>query len=288
MLHFAKARERKAKGQKPRISQQTMKGRFAMNRTITDLLDDLGMKGALRSLERQLKQDEQYRDMSFADRMLILLEDERLERENSATGRRLKKAKLRQMSSLEQVDIEPNRGIDRALLNTLMDHQWISRHENIVIMGATGVGKSFLACALGQHACRKGYSTSYLRVNKLFSELALVRGTSRAKKFFEALRKVNVLVLDDWGLGRLAPEESCDLLEIIESRHDEASTIIASQVPFENWFELIANPTIADAILDRLMHKSLKIRLTGSSKRAKIRTETTKEKEEYSDNKTAT
>jgi DNA replication protein DnaC len=239
-----------------------------LNHRLEELFETLHLFGAKMSLEKQLEQREQFSDVSFLDRLTMLLESEQQSRSNLAIQSRIKKAKFRQAASLERIDVGNARGVDRDLLAEFENCRWLDEHKNVLIAGPTGVGKSFLACAIGHRACIAGFPTVYVRSTSLFTELGLVRGSARMKRYLQSLLKPRLLIIDDWGLEKLDTDECCELLEIIEGRYDVGSTIITSQMPIENWFDLIDSPTIADAIIDRLIHRAFKIRLTGGSKRA--------------------
>jgi hypothetical protein len=165
----------------------------------------------------------------------------------------LKFASLRQSAVVEDVDMKAQRGLDKALFAKLVAGDWIARHQSLLICGPTGTGKSWLACALGHKACRNDRSVLYHRVPRLFDALALARGDGRYARLLKSLARVELLILDDWGLATLTPEQGRDILEIVEDRHNRGSTIVTSQLPVDHWHEAIANPTIADAILDRLV-----------------------------------
>jgi DNA replication protein DnaC len=195
---------------------------------------------------------------------------------------RLRFASLRQNAVVEDVDTKTPRGLDRALFQKLVAGEWIERHHNLLISGPTGVGKSWIACALGHKACRDNRSVLYHRVPRLFDALALARGDGRHARLLNSLTRVELLILDDWGLSPMSPEQRRDLLEILEHRHGRCSTIVTSQLPVEHWHEIIGDPTFADAILDRLVHNSHRLTLKGESlrkataKRQKLDAELTK------------
>ena len=198
-------------------------------------------------------------------RVCLLLDREATERSSRRLKTRLRKAKLRQAAFLENIDFRKSRGLDKSLVLALAACDWIRDHQNVLVCGATGVGKTFLSCAFAQKACREGFSALYLRVPRLFQDLALARADGRYPKSMAQLAKTDVLVLDDFGLVPLGERDRRDLLEILEDRHELRSTIVTSQLPVPSWHEAIGDPTLADAILDRLVHNAHRIQLKGGS-----------------------
>ena len=200
--------------------------------------------------------------------LALLLDREAAERHNRRLQYRLRNAKLRHsQASIEDVDYRSPRRLDRSLFLQLATGNWITEKRNLIIVGPCGIGKSWLACALGQMACRHDRSVLYKRVPKLFAELEMGRGDGRYPRLFRALTRVELLILDDWGLDRLNADQRRDMLEIIEDRHATAATLITSQLPVSSWHEVIGEPTFADAILDRIVHNSYRLELDGESLR---------------------
>ena len=197
----------------------------------------------------------------------LLLDREMSYRHDKRLSARLRYARLRHQAAVEDVDYRTPRGLDRALFQKLVAGGWIDAHDNLAICGPTGIGKSWLACALGHKACRDNRSALYQRVPKLFSELALARGDGRYARLLKTLARVDLLILDDWGLEPLNADARHDLLEILEERYGRRSTVVTSQLPVQQWHEVIGDPTYADAILDRLVHNAQRIELSGESLR---------------------
>ena len=206
-------------------------------------------------------------ELSREDWLGLLVDREAAERDTKRLTTRLKFAALRQSACVEDVDLRAPRGIDRAVFARLVGGDWIDRNENLLVTGATGLGKSWIACALGHKACRDNRSVQYHRVPRLFEALALARGDGRYGRMLKTLGRVQLLILDDWGLSVLNPPERRDLLEILDDRHGSASTIVTSQVPVEHWHDVIGDPTLGDAILDRLVHNAHRLQLSGESMR---------------------
>jgi len=210
----------------------------------------LGLAGMAKAFEEQ-RSSPDLGALSFEERVAIMADREAAERDTKRMATRLKFAALRQDACVEDIDLRTPRGIDRTLLARLVAGDWIDRRQNCLITGPTGVGKSWLACALGHKACRDGRSVYYQRVPRLF----------------EALARIDLLILDDWGLSVLSQAQRIDLLEILEDRNGRGSTLVTSQVPVEQWHEVIGDPTLADAILDRLVHNAHRLTMTGDSMR---------------------
>jgi DNA replication protein DnaC len=207
--------------------------------------------------------------LSFEERLGLLVDRELTERQNRRVKARLQQAKLKLSACIEDIDYQSARGLDKALVKSLIDCRWLAEHRNILITGPCGVGKTYLACALGQLACRQGYRTFYARLPRLLEEIAIAQGDGRYPKLLQSLARAQLLVLDDWGLTTMTAPQRMAVLEIFEDRHGCGATIITSQLPLKHWHEIIDNPTIADAILDRLIHNAYKIDLRGDSMRKK-------------------
>ena len=235
---------------------------------IFDKLQTLRFFGMLSALEEQMKMTD-IENLSFDERFGLLIDREMIDRQNRRFKTRLRKAKLRQNACLEDIDFRHPRGLDKSLMLQLASGQWIKEANNLLIIGPTGVGKTYLACALAHKACQLDYSALYFRLPRLLQQLDIAKGDGRYGKLLKNLAKTNLIVIDDWGLKKLIKEQSHDLLEIFEDRHRLQSTLITSQLPVDHWHEIIGNPTLADAILDRLVHNSYRINLKGESMRKK-------------------
>jgi len=205
--------------------------------------------------------------LTHADWLGLLVDREVTHRRDKHLAARLRYARLRHHAVVEDVDYRAPRGLDRALFHRLATGEWIDAHDNVILCGPTGVGKSWLACALGHKACRDNRSVLYQRVPKLFADLALARGDGRHARIMRSLNGPQLLILDDWGLDPLDAGARRDLYEILEERYSRRSTILTSQIPVDKWHEVIGDPTYADAILDRLVHNAHRIDLDGESLR---------------------
>lgn len=233
-----------------------------------DKLETLRLAGMAKALKEQWQMPD-INELVFEERLGLLVDRETALRESRRMQSRLRKAKLRQNASLEDIDFRHPRGLDKSLIVKLADCQWIKNHQNLLITGPTGVGKSYLACAFAQKVCREGYSAVYVRIVRLFEDLSLARGDGRYIKMLTGLAKTDLLILDDYGLAKLSQDQRHDLMEILEDRNGTRSTLVTSQLPVEHWHEQIGDPTMADAILDRLVHNAHKIQLKGGSMRKK-------------------
>jgi len=223
--------------------------------------------GAIADAYLAQQRDAATASLSFDERLGMLVDAEQLAREHRALGRRLKEAKLRlSQACLEDLDYS-GRKLDRALMRQLATCRWVLEHQHIVITGPTGVGKTFLACAVGQQACRQGHRVIYRRVPRLMPELALAHGDGTYPTLLARFARVDVLVLDDWGLVTLTDAQRHDVLEILDDRDGTRSTVITSQWPLDRWHDQLGDPTVADAILDRVVHRAHRLVLGGPSRR---------------------
>jgi DNA replication protein DnaC len=228
-----------------------------------------GMADAFAELQTQ----DRAKDLGHAEWLALLLDREAASRNTKRAHSRLRAARLRHgQASVEDVDYRTPRQLDKALFQQLATCRWIAEHRNLLVTGPCGIGKSWLACALAQKACRDGYSVHYARVPRLFADLELAHGDGRFPRLFRTLTKADLLILDDWGPDRLNSNQRRDLMEIVEDRYGAGSTLITSQLPTDTWHEVIDEPTFADAILDRVVHNAYRLALEGPSIR-KIRAE---------------
>jgi DNA replication protein DnaC len=228
----------------------------------------LKLPGMARALEEQQSQRD-IGSFTFEERLGLLLDHESTLRDGKVLAARLSRAKLKLAATPEDVDFKAVRGLDKTVFMALMDMSWVTAHRNVLITGPTGVGKTYLACAIANQTCRRGHTALYLRMTRLFPALALAKMDGRYPKMLAQFAKVDVLLLDDWGLAPMTPEARHDLLEIIDDRHGRKSTIVTSQLPTDHWHEAIGDATLADAILDRLVHSAHILKLSGESQRKK-------------------
>lgn len=209
------------------------------------------------------------KSLSFEQRLGLMVDREMTERENRRLTTKLRKAKLRLQASMEDIDYRQPRGLDKSLMLALASCRWICDHRGVLITGPTGVGKTYLACAMAHKACLEGHTALYKRLPTILGEIGVARGDGTYPKLMRTFAKTDLLVLDDWGLMRLDQQQRLDLLELLEDRYNLRSTLVAAQVPVDQWHEIIDDHTLADAILDRLVHNSYRIELKGESMRKK-------------------
>jgi DNA replication protein DnaC len=229
-------------------------------------LQTLRLSGMHKALTEQMDLPES-ETLSFEERLGLLADRELTEREDRRLKTRLRQARLKQNACIEDIDHRAPRGLDKALILQLAACRWVHEGLNLIINGPTGVGKTWIACALAHKACREGYTALYLRLPRLFEDLGLAHGDGRFPKLMAGFAKTDLLVLDDWGLAKLTAEQRRDLLELLDDRHGHRSTVVTSQLPVDHWHEVIGDPTLADAILDRLVHNAYRINLKGESLR---------------------
>ena len=240
------------------LNQQTMEKLRALRL--------VGMAEAFRTQSEQADMTE----LSFEERFALLVDQQWNWKQNRALARRLANAKLRHRASVEDIDFRQPRGLDRALVRSLAQSStWVGQHQNIFLIGPTGIGKSFLACALAEKACRDGYTAFYTRASPLFRDLSLARADGSLRSRLVRLAKMDVLVVDDWAMAPLSDIERRDFLEICEDRYQIRSTILTSQLPVAQWHAQIGDPTLADSILDRLVHNAYRVEMQGESTRKK-------------------
>ena len=239
---------------------------------LIERLRSLRLTGMAEALDRQLTQPATHEELSFEQRLALLVDTEVTARENRRIDRGLRIAKLRYRASVHDIDYRHRRGLKKAHMASLIQGDWLHKHHGLLITGQTGTGKSWLACALGDNACRLGFTVRYFRASRLFKALEIARGDGSYAKQLIALARTDLLILDDFALEPLAARHRNDLLEIMEDRYGERATLVTSQIPVQHWHKAIGEPTLADAILDRLVHNAHRLELDGETMRAALET----------------
>ncbi|WP_022943128.1 IS21-like element helper ATPase IstB [Psychromonas hadalis] len=238
-----------------------------MNKQLSEQLSGLRLTHLFSALEQQNAQPQHYQDLSFNERLSLLLEEEISQREQRKIERLVKQAKFRLQAHPEQIDYRAGRGLEKAKIRSLLEGHWLTHHQNLIFTGATGCGKTFMGCAIGQHFCQQGKSVRYFRLKGLQEHLQRVHGDGSYSRFLTQLSKCDILIIDDWGMESLTGQQRSDLLDIIDARHGQGSMILMSQLPLSKWHELIGEATYADEILDRLVHCAERFELKGESMR---------------------
>ena len=238
-------------------------------------LHRLRLAGMARAFEQQLTMPD-IDSLSTEERLGLMVDHEITERDSRRLTTRLRRARCRHQAVVEDIDYQHPRGLDKSVVTKLASCQWVREHHNLILTGPTGIGKSWLACAIGHQACREGLNVVYVRLSRFLAELVVAKGDGRYAKLMRSLMKTDLLVLDDFGSARLKDEHRRDLLELLDDRYGVHSTLVTSQFPMDNWHDVIDDPTLADAILDRLVHNAYKIHMSGESmrKRRKSLTQT--------------
>jgi len=233
---------------------------------ITSKLQSLRLTGMLKALEDQSHMPDMAQ-LNFDERLTLLLDREDMDRRNKTFQNRVRKAKFKENACVEDLDFDPVRGLSKTTVLKFVSGDWIKEHQNIIITGSTGAGKTYLACAIAQAVCRSGYTVKYVRIPRFLRSLEVARNDGSYDKMLQDLQKTDLILLDDFGQAKLQIEEARDLLEVMDDRHGQRSVIITSQLESSKWYELIPDPTIADALLDRIIHRSHQIHVKGPSMR---------------------
>jgi DNA replication protein DnaC len=249
-----------------------------LNQPLMDKLTQLRLPGIKEGLKEQMA-NTKYSDLSFEERLGLLIDYELTLRSDRRLKRRLKQARFREKACITDLDMSLKRGIERKLILSLTQCDWIREHLNVIITGATGVGKTYLACALGRSACEHGFSTRYFKTSRLLHEIECCHADGSWGKFLDQLARTQLLILDDWFRDPLNTKQTRNLLEVFDDRWQIASLILISQIPVENWHSQMQDPTLADAILDRIIHNSYQIEMKGESQR-KLKSKNYKNKNE--------
>jgi len=238
-----------------------------MQNRLEEQIRSLRLGHMLNALELQRTQPGTYLELGFEERLGLLLEHELLQREMSKVARLRRQARLRLSATASGLDWRPERGLKRQQIAELLSGGWYQRQQNVLITGPTGSGKTYVACALGEQACQQHVAVGYWRLPRLLDDLNTGHVDGSYRKQLLQLAKKTVLILDDWGLEKLSPRQSSDLLEVVEERYGRGSTILISQLPVNEWYKMVSNPTVADALMDRLVHNSHRLELSGESLR---------------------
>lgn len=238
-----------------------------MELRIEEQLSLLHLSGVKQALAKQQEQTMLYQDMSFEERLQLLLSHELVQREQRKISRLEKQAAFRLGAQVEQIDYRANRGFNTSQIRELLQGNWLKHQQNLLLTGAAGCGKSYLACALGRYFIRQGMAVRYYRLKTLLEEMRLSQADGSYPRLLSQLSQVAILILDDWGMEMLDATERSNLLEVIDTRHSKLSTVVASQLPVDKWYGMIGEATFAEAILDRLIHRAIRLPLTGESMR---------------------